>query len=194
MPFTTNQPSRSPERLGFTAEDVRALFAAGVLDDMTQRVELFEGEIVPMQAHNPKHMRLHRWILMTLARALGDTHWVVSDATLYIEGFAQARTFTMPDIFVYPIDLDPETVRGRDVDLLIEVADTSFTKDRDLKGPLYARHGVRDYWICDVNGERTHVFRDPKDGAFQSEVVVPFREALQPLAFPSLKLRMIEAM
>jgi Uma2 family endonuclease len=45
--------------------------------------------------------------------------------------------------------------------LLIEVADSSLPFDLSIKALLYARAGVRDYWVVDVQGRRIHVHRAP---------------------------------
>lgn len=47
-------------RLKFTLSDVRAMAAAGLLEDRV-RYEVIEGEIVPMMAPNPPHTRMKRW-------------------------------------------------------------------------------------------------------------------------------------
>ena len=52
--------------------------------------------------------------------------------------------------------------RPADTLLVIEVADTSFDYDRDVKGPHYARNGIPEYWIVNLNDDTVHVFRDPK--------------------------------
>jgi Uma2 family endonuclease len=43
--------------------------------------------------------------------------------------------------------------------LIIEVADTSLTHDRD-KALEYAAAGVPEYWIVDINGRCIEVYRD----------------------------------
>jgi len=52
-----------------------------------------------------------------------------------------------------------EHVRGRDVLLLIEIADTSLHYDLGEKAALYRQHGVRDYWVIDLVSRQTHVHR-----------------------------------
>ena len=78
-----------------------------------------------------------------------------------------------------PVALDDESapepdvavVRGTHADyrhahprrpaLVVEVADSSLSFDRDAKGSLYARAGIPDYWIVDVIGRVLEVCRDP---------------------------------
>lgn len=55
--------------------------------------------------------------------------------------------------------------RPSDVLLLIEVADTSLDKDREIKLPLYARSAVPEVWIVDLAADVIEVYRDP--GAYR---------------------------
>jgi len=66
---------------------------------------------------------------------------------------------------------DLAVVRGRPFDyrdalpsrpvLVVEVARTSLEKDRQRKGPLYARQGVADYWIVNLAAHVLEVYREP---------------------------------
>jgi Uma2 family endonuclease len=43
--------------------------------------------------------------------------------------------------------------------LTIELSDTTLRFDRDVKAPLYARHGVPETWILDLRANRLLRFR-----------------------------------
>ncbi|MBI2370409.1 MAG: Uma2 family endonuclease, partial [Deltaproteobacteria bacterium] len=45
--------------------------------------------------------------------------------------------------------------------LVVEVADTTLVYDRDLKGSLYARAGIAEYWIVNLTDRALEVYRDP---------------------------------
>jgi Uma2 family endonuclease len=45
--------------------------------------------------------------------------------------------------------------------LIIEVADASLGFDRRVKGSVYARAGVGDYWIVNVTDRALEVYREP---------------------------------
>jgi len=46
--------------------------------------------------------------------------------------------------------------------LVVEVSDTILRMDRTTKDSLYARAGITEYWILDLNGRLPEVYRDPK--------------------------------
>lgn len=45
--------------------------------------------------------------------------------------------------------------------LVVEVADSSLAWDRNVKGSLYARAGIEDYWIVNLVDRVVEVYRDP---------------------------------
>jgi Uma2 family endonuclease len=55
-----------------------------------------------------------------------------------------------------------------DILLLIEVASTSLAYDRRVKLPLYARHGVPEVWIVDLDALVIDVHRGPSSDSYQA--------------------------
>jgi Uma2 family endonuclease len=53
-----------------------------------------------------------------------------------------------------------------DVLLQIEVSDTTLAYDRGVKLSLYAKHGVTEVWIVDLENELVRFFRNPQAGAY----------------------------
>lgn len=58
-----------------------------------------------------------------------------------------------------------------DVVLVIEVADTSLSFDREAKVPLYASCGIQETWLVDLNAKEVTAYRKP-DGARYTEKAV----------------------
>ena len=54
-----------------------------------------------------------------------------------------------------------------DVLLLIEVANITMTYDRELKIPLYARHGIPEVWLLDATEGRMECYREPALGNYR---------------------------
>ena len=51
--------------------------------------------------------------------------------------------------------------------LIVEVSDTTLASDRALKGGLYARAAVPEYWILNLRERALEVYRDPIAAAGQ---------------------------
>jgi Uma2 family endonuclease len=179
-------PQDGEDRVRFTASDVRAMLDAGILDD-ERRYEVIDGEILEMMVHNPPHMRVKRWLLDQLYRQLDRSYWIDSEPSFYVEPDGD---FTVPDIIVYPRQVEAHLLRGPDALLVIEVADKSLKKDRGRKAHLYARHGVRDYWVVNAQTLVTYRYADPIKGRYASETEHGPTETLAPLLLGGVKLRM----
>lgn len=139
----------------FTVDDVLAMQAAGVIRD--GQVELLGGELVTMAAKKNEHELAKRRLVRWLAATVPHTAAVAVESTLYLSR-ADAPE---PDIMIHPDRLLPEDVRGPDLDLLIEVAVESLAQDLGAKASLYARHGVRLYWVVDAVNRQVHVHEGP---------------------------------
>jgi Uma2 family endonuclease len=50
--------------------------------------------------------------------------------------------------------------------LVVEVSDTIVRHDETTKRDLYARAGVREYWVLDIDGRQLRVHRNPSNGKF----------------------------
>lgn len=182
-------PRTNDDELGpavrFAASDVRRMLLAGILDS-ERRYEVLDGEIVQMQAHNPAHLRVKRYLLATAFAQLGENYWIDSEPSLYLE---EDGDYTLPDIVIYPKSFEAHAVRGRDVLLLIEVADSTFKKDRVRKAEIYARHGVRDYWVVNAATLVTYQFRGPGRRGYEHETEIGPDATLTALLVPELALR-----
>jgi Uma2 family endonuclease len=77
-------------------------------------------------------------------------------------------------------------------DLVVEVADTSFDFDTNEKRLLYARAGIREYWVMDINGRRLLVYRDPQSGDYANQLPLGPQDSISPLAAPTARVRVTE--
>ena len=188
MADTLHDTPAQDERLKFKASDVRAMIEQGILD-ADGRYEVIDGEIWVMQAHNPPHMRVKRWVLSELFDQVGKRCWIDSEPSFYVEDDGD---FTAPDIIVYPRSAEPHLVRGEDALLVVEVAASSLKKDLVLKRALYARHGVRDYWVIDADTRMTHVHRRPTNGDYREVIEVAPTETLEPALVEGDTLRLYD--
>ena len=81
-------------------------------------------------------------------------------------------------------DYATSTPRAADVLLLIEVADSSVADDRSEKGPLYAEHGIAEYWIVTPAERIVEVYREPRNGHYTSSYKIGPAGALEIAALP----------
>jgi len=132
------------------------------------RVELIEGVIVDMAPIGTVHGRDVDLISKRLVRAVQD------EAIVRTQGAIQLSDDTMPqpDIALLKFREDGYVHKhpaGSDILLVVEVADSSVDYDFGEKLKLYARYGVREVWILNVQTDTLHFFRSRTDVGYREE-------------------------
>src|SRR2546430_16025197 len=128
MNVAWTQAAEGVPRRAFTVADVRRMIDAGVLGPH-EKFELIEGEIVPVSPSHDPHERMKSALVIALTRWLPTDLWFGIQSSIYLS----AKTFIEPDLCVFRRDLRSHDVRGSDLLLAIEVADSSLTFDRGTK-------------------------------------------------------------
>ncbi len=154
------------------------MIRAGVFPDGA-RVELLGGLLVDMMTkYEP-----HNYAVDGLAsqfRGWVPPGWIVrEEKTLQLGRFWRPE----PDLCVArgsPKDYQRRSPGAVDLAIVVEVADSSYAKDRGPKWRRYGQTGVPCYWLLNINGRTLEVFTEPFAGGYQSTVtyddkgVVPF--------------------
>lgn len=65
-----------------------------------------------------------------------------------------------------------------EVQLAIEVADSSLDRDLGVKSRLYGSAGIAEYWVIDANARCVHRFTGPSSTGYSSEQVLDERAGL----------------
>jgi Uma2 family endonuclease len=78
--------------------------------------------------------------------------------------------------------------QASDVLLLIEIADTSLRYDREVKVPLYARHGIAEIWIIDVARQELVRYRDNRGDGYAERDVLGRDATVAPAALPQVRI------
>lgn len=143
---------------GWTYEDLLAL-------DDDKRYEIIEGELFEMTAPNAPHAVALMNLLLLLAPIVRAMGGMVLAAP--VDVFMPGADPVEPDIMVLlPGSAGKLVKRGIEgpPDLLVEVLSPS-TRGRDLltKRALYARGGVREYWILDADARSFEVLGLDRD-------------------------------
>src|SRR4051794_31509585 len=170
----------------FTVLDYHRMAETGILRE-DDRVELIEGEIVDMTPLGRRHLARVDHLAELLFRGLGER------AIVRVQGSIRLgeRSEPQPDLVLLRrrADYYAETDAGpADILLVVEVADTSLAHDRDVKVPLYARAGIPEVWLIDLNGENIAIYREPGSAGYRDVFTVRGDARLSPRAFPELVL------
>jgi Uma2 family endonuclease len=171
----------------WTVDEFHQMASAGLLDE-TDRVELIEGEMIDMAPIGSKHAYLVDKLAQVLTRNCGSQLVRVQNPIRVGE-----RSEPQPDIAV---------VKGRnymeahptaaDVLLVVEVSDSTLEYDRDIKLGLYARHGIPEVWLLDVNAREITLYREPAEGQFRLIRKPTAAELVSPMLMPAVSIALTE--
>jgi len=184
---TTALPAQTaaPTRRRFTVEEYCAMADAGILAE-DERVELLDGDILVM----PPIGEPHEFGTDLFNREL--THRLYDRALVRVQNSIRLNDYGLPEPDIAIVRFRDDYHRNRptpaDVLLVIEVADSSLRRDRELKLPHYAAAGIPEVWIANVPARQVEAFHDPVDGVYQSSRTVPADGQISPIAFPDVVL------
>jgi Uma2 family endonuclease len=188
----------APARKRFSWADVEAMMRAGVTEEGGPE-ELLDGEIWVMPSEGPAHVDLKTWLDET--KSCRSQNLAQRDADqigpkryrrrLRHDVAPQRHPCAVAGFLSVSEAMKASAVRGPDVLLLIEIADTSIQDDLTIKGPKYREYGVREYWVIDLAARVTHVHR--LDGSWPEALPVAFDAELTLALAPSLRLRVADS-
>ena len=176
----------TPQRRKLSADQFEQMGRTGILGPEA-RVELIEGEMIEMAPIGSRHAAAVALLSRHFTRAVGDTALVWTQSPLRLADDSEPQ----PDVMLLRPAADSYRSahpRPADVLLLIEVADSTLRFDREIKLPLYARHGVPEVWILDLDAERFEVYREPAAGGYRRKLERQGVESIAPLALPTVML------
>jgi Uma2 family endonuclease len=155
MPATT-QAAEGLRRRPWSVAEIEAMVRAGIIDE-DERLELIGGEVVPMLPKGGRHKMVKLELNRHFQKSGPDDLWIAQETTLRLDD----KSFLEPDFCVFPRSIYPGDLRGHDVLLAVEVADTSISYDRGRKLGVYAAYGIPEVWVVDAATLVTHVHRGP---------------------------------
>lgn len=170
-----------------TAEEYQRMIEAGIFHE-DERIELIEGRIVQMSPKNLKHAiatkRTNRW----LAKLLGDRAIIGVQDPILLNDFSEPE----PDItLIAPPDnrYTENHPKPKDIFLVLEVADSSIFYDRDEKGPLFARNGIVQYCLLNLQSRELEDYREPSPNGYRSKRTYTEEESFTLVAFPKISIK-----
>ncbi|MFQ5794251.1 MAG: Uma2 family endonuclease [Candidatus Bipolaricaulia bacterium] len=172
--------AKSRARIKYTYEDYKSL-----PESETKRYELLQGELIMVPSPRFEHQRVSRDLgsilwefvrehdLGVILHAPFDVHFVEADEDEVVQ----------PDILYVSKErsdiITEEEIQGVP-DLVVEIISPGTEgRDRGYKKTLYARHGVREYWLVDPETKTVEVLTLGRKGqGFETLAVYQRTEVL----------------
>jgi Uma2 family endonuclease len=175
-----------PASLRFTYEDYLRL-------PEVRQYEILDGELYMVPAPVPYHQRVSRRLLVPLTLFVEDHQLgVVLDAP--IDVVLSATDIVQPDILFVGrerLDIIGETHLTAAPDLVVEIlSPATALRDRTTKAKLYARHGVRELWLADVEARTIEILTNAGAG-FERRSLFSAVETLTSPLLPGLEIPLV---
>jgi len=183
------------ERRRWTRKEYARLGECGIFDH-DEPVELIGGDLIVSEPKGTAHATAVGLVQDALRVAFGPGWTVRAQAPVALDEESEPE----PDVAVVPGD--PREYRDEhpsQAALLVEVSESSLVLDRWRKGSLYARAGVRDYWIVNLIDYVLEVYREPLHDVsgpfgwrYGTVETLTSDATVSPLAKPETHLRVAE--
>ncbi len=179
--FETEVSEQILNRHRLSVADFLRMGETGILRD-DDRIELIEGELIDMAPIGSDHVSAVGVLDKLLNSAARDDAFVLCQSPVILNDNSQPQ----PDLLLLKHRDDyyrSSLPEPDDVLLLIEVSDTTLHFDRSIKIPLYAKNGVPEVWLVNLNDSTVEIYREPSPEGYKL-IVRPSREdAISPAFF-----------
>lgn len=150
----------------FTADEYQRMGEVGILSE-NDRVELIDGEIITKMSIGPRHNACVSRATHALVTAVG------SNAIVLPQGSVRVNPRSEPEPDLVLLRPRPDFYASRlagpaDILLIVEIAQSSIDFDRTVKAGLYARCGVTEYWLADLNANALFCYSEPRGESYQT--------------------------
>ena len=169
-----------------TVEEYDQMIESGVFDE-NDRVELLNGAIVEKMSKGTKHATLNDIIATRFVIQLGEKVCVRNQNPIWLDEFSEPE----PDIVLAkpPFEryLDGHPTPD-EIFLIVEVSDSTLNYDRNTKGEAYARAGISQYLVLNVQEKTLEDYREPGADGYGSKQTYRAGQTFNLVAFPDISL------
>jgi Uma2 family endonuclease len=175
-----------PKRFRFSTKIYNAMVEQGVFAE-NDNFELLNGDIIDNLPKGTKHAYFNDLISDYFKELAGSAAIVRNQNPVVLDDFSEPE----PDIVL--VRPPRETCRSRypaadDILLIVEVSDTSLAFDRFDRGIPYARAGVVQYRLVNIENNTIEDYRDPATDGCQSKQTYKRGDSFLLVAFPELTI------
>ena len=155
------------------------------------KVELLNGVIVEKMTKGIKHAALNDLIAEVFRERLNNQAIIRNQNPIVLDDFSEPE----PDIVVCVPPRSTYFERHptpADILLLIEIADSTLKNDRENKGLAYARAGILQYVLINLNNNTIENYRQPNYDGYQNRETLRGNEILHLNYFPEIEISVNE--
>jgi Uma2 family endonuclease len=150
------------------------------------RTELRDGQIFEMSPSNPPHDGTIEGLTPLFVSLYSEVAGIRIQLSLAIPD----RNARLPDVAIVRRREASRTKshpEPHDVYLIVEVSDSTIKPDMEGKALIYAKAGIKEYWIIDIQSDRLIVHRKPTSSGY-TDVKPRSSGQIAALEFPHIKI------
>lgn len=175
--------------LQLTVPEFDHMIECGAIAILGRKIELVRGKLRQFVPTSPQQngvlLYLNEWSQTVTSP---DEILVAQQTGLNL---SQQDSCLFPDLmWIAPGPYLDRHPNANEVELLIEVSQSSFSTDIDNKASLYAEAEIADYWLIDAEASCVHIFRNPKEGQYVDHSIAQKSDIVAPLAAPRAVLKL----
>lgn len=150
----------------WTRAEYQRLLDVGVFRE-GERLELLDGEILVMSPQGSRHATIVAAAAKALEGIFGSGVHIRQHSPIALDDKSEPE----PDVFVVrgeQRDYLEQHPGPQEILLVLEVSDSSRAFDLGSKALAYARNGIREYWVSDLEERTLVVHREPTASGYAS--------------------------
>lgn len=159
----------------------------GILSD-EDNVELLNGVIIEKMPKGIKHAALNDLVGEIFREKLGSQIIVRNQNPIVLDDFSEPE----PDIVLAKPPREKyfeNHPTPEDILLIVEISDSTLGRDRFAKGMAYAKAGIRQYLVLNVQDETVEDYRQPSVNGYGSKQTFHKGESFSLAAFPETEIK-----
>lgn len=152
------------------------------------QVELLNGVIIEKMPKGIKHAALNDLATEIFREKLGNKVIVRNQNPVVLDDFSELE----PDIVLATPPREIYFERHptpKDILLIVEISDSTLGRDRYAKGLTYAKAGIRQYLVFNIQDETVEDYREPNADGYQSKQTYRSGAAFNLVAFPEIEIK-----
>jgi len=167
----------------WSLKDYHNLIDNGVL--ASKNVELLDGELVEMPPESP----LHTYVTLNGANYFREK---LKGLALIREAHPVTLSNSEPEPDIAIVQLHPHKYKYQhpsleDIFLLIEISNKTLNYDLNDKRKVYAKEGIKEYWVVDIKNRQVNIFFNPQNDDYEVKKVITDGMIIAQ-SFPDLEL------
>ncbi len=152
------------------------------------KVELLNGVIIEKMPKGIRHAAINDLVAELLRETLGKRVIIRNQNPIVLDDYSEPE----PDLVLANPPRETYLERHptpKDILLIIEISDTTLGRDRVTKSLAYAKAGIQQYLVLNLQNETLEEYREPSEDGYQFKRTLRKGDSLNLMAFPKAEIK-----